>query len=44
VGKVLTGLGPLTATIQHIREIPMPLRDLIAQVYARGDLADGGTR
>lgn len=44
VGKVLTGLGQLTAIIQHIREIPMPLRDLITQVYARGDLADGGPR
>ncbi|MFI5896531.1 ABC transporter ATP-binding protein [Actinoplanes sp. NPDC051513] len=33
VGAVLAGLGPLAASIQHIREIPMPLRDLIAQVY-----------
>ncbi len=33
VGTVLAGLGPLTASIQHIREIPLPLRDLIAKVY-----------
>ena len=26
-------LGPLAASVQHVREIPMPLRDLIAQVY-----------
>jgi len=33
VGTVLAGLGPLAASVQHVREIPMPLRDLIAQVY-----------
>jgi ABC-2 type transport system ATP-binding protein len=35
VGEVLAGLGPLTSSIQHVREIPMPLRDLIARVYSR---------
>ncbi|WP_328414047.1 ABC transporter ATP-binding protein [Micromonospora sp. NBC_00389] len=44
VGGVLTRLGPLTGTIQHVREIPMPLRDLIAQVYARGNHAEGDPR
>ena len=37
VGTVLASLGPLTASIRHVREIPMPLRDLIAQVYKRGE-------
>lgn len=35
VGAVLSRLGPLTSDIRHVREIPMPLRDLIAQVYER---------
>jgi ABC-2 type transport system ATP-binding protein len=34
VGAVLARLGPLTASVQHVREIPMPLRDLVAKVYA----------
>jgi ABC-2 type transport system ATP-binding protein len=34
VGDVLSGLGYLTSAVQHVREIPMPLRDLIARVYA----------
>jgi len=33
VGAVLARLGRLTPFIEHVREIPMPLRDLIAQVY-----------
>ncbi|WP_319460322.1 ABC transporter ATP-binding protein [Micromonospora sp. RTP1Z1] len=37
VGAVLAQLGPLANSIRHVREIPMPLRDLIAQVYQRGD-------
>lgn len=37
VGEVLSRLGPLARDIQHVREIPMPLRDLIARVYARED-------
>ncbi|HWS31472.1 MAG TPA: ABC transporter ATP-binding protein [Actinoplanes sp.] len=37
VGAVLSRLGPLTSGIRHVREIPMPLRDLIAQVYERGE-------
>jgi ABC-2 type transport system ATP-binding protein len=35
VGAVLVELGPLTNSIRHVREIPMPLRDLIARVYAK---------
>jgi ABC-2 type transport system ATP-binding protein len=37
VGGVLARLGPHARSIEHIREIPMPLRDLIAQVYASDD-------
>jgi ABC-2 type transport system ATP-binding protein len=37
VGEVLAELGPLTSSITHVREIPMPLRDLIARVYAPAD-------
>jgi ABC-2 type transport system ATP-binding protein len=44
VGSVLAGLGSLVSSIQHVREIPMPLRDLIAQVYAREPVARGTTR
>jgi ABC-2 type transport system ATP-binding protein len=36
VGSVVAGLGPLTSAIEHVREIPMPLRDLIARVYSPG--------
>jgi len=36
-GDVLARLGPHARSIEHIREIPMPLRDLIAQVYASDD-------
>lgn len=44
VGAVLSDLGPLASDIQHVREIPMPLRDLIAQVYSRGNAATEGAR
>jgi ABC-2 type transport system ATP-binding protein len=44
VGSVLQSLGPLVSAIRHVREIPMPLRDLIAQVYAREPVAGGSTR
>lgn len=44
VGPVLAALGPLAQSIQHVRETPMPLRDLIAQVYTRGGLAESGVR
>jgi ABC-2 type transport system ATP-binding protein len=44
VGAVLVALGPLAASIQHVRETPMPLRDLIARVYAREGLAESGVR
>jgi ABC-2 type transport system ATP-binding protein len=37
VGAMLSRLGDLTSVVRHVREIPMPLRDLIAQVYERGD-------
>ncbi|WP_430791674.1 ABC transporter ATP-binding protein [Actinoplanes sp. G11-F43] len=39
VGVLLTRLGPLAASIRHVREHPMPLRDLIARVYERGTVA-----
>src|SRR4029077_16192777 len=29
VGEVLSALGPLARTVLHIRDMPMPLRDLI---------------
>ena len=35
VGAVLSRLGALTTAVRHVREIPMPLRDLIAEVYKR---------
>jgi ABC-2 type transport system ATP-binding protein len=44
VGTVLAALGPLAATIQHVRETPMPLRDLIARVYAHESLTESVTR
>jgi ABC-2 type transport system ATP-binding protein len=42
LGAVLSRLGSLTASIAHVREIPMPLRDLIAEVYKR-DLVESVT-
>jgi ABC-2 type transport system ATP-binding protein len=36
LGDVLVALSPLTSSILHIRETPMPLRDMIAKVYATG--------
>jgi ABC-2 type transport system ATP-binding protein len=42
VGDLLVRLGPLAATIQHIREIPMPLRDLIARIYSRNEPVRSG--
>jgi ABC-2 type transport system ATP-binding protein len=36
VGTVLARLGALTGSVRHVREHPMPLRDLIARVYERG--------
>ena len=41
VGAVLAGLGPLADSVEHVREIPMPLRDLIAQVYTTGTTPEG---
>ena len=40
VGALLARLGSLAASIKHVREIPMPLRDLIAEVYKRADLVE----
>jgi ABC-2 type transport system ATP-binding protein len=34
VGELLAGLGSRIGDIHAVREIPMPLRDLIARVYA----------
>jgi ABC-2 type transport system ATP-binding protein len=44
VGEVLAGLGSLVASIHRVREIPMPLRDLIAQVYSGDNLTESGIR
>ncbi|GAA1807035.1 hypothetical protein GCM10009682_31250 [Luedemannella flava] len=45
VGEVLAALGPYASHVQHVREIPMPLRDLIAHVYQSGsDLAGSSAR
>ncbi|MFC7533539.1 ABC transporter ATP-binding protein [Actinoplanes sp. GCM10030250] len=41
IGAVLGGLGGTAASIQHIRETPMPLRDLIAHVYRLNPAAGG---
>ncbi|GAA1613183.1 ABC transporter ATP-binding protein [Actinoplanes couchii] len=41
IGAVLGGLGSAAASIQHIRETPMPLRDLIAHVYRLNPAAGG---
>ncbi len=35
-GTVLACLGALAAQVQHVREQPMPIRDLIARVYQSG--------
>jgi ABC-2 type transport system ATP-binding protein len=36
VGDLLTGLGPLLQGVERVRELPIPLRDFIAKVYASG--------
>ena len=41
IGAILGRLGGTAALIQHIREIPMPLRDLIAHVYRTNPAAGG---
>ncbi|BEL08493.1 hypothetical protein Q0Z83_066840 [Actinoplanes sichuanensis] len=41
IGAVLGRLGGAAASIQHIRETPMPLRDLIAHVYRLNPAAGG---
>jgi ABC-2 type transport system ATP-binding protein len=35
IGEVLADLGPLARKVHRVREIPMPLRDLIARVYTQ---------
>jgi ABC-2 type transport system ATP-binding protein len=42
VGSVLAGLGRLATSIQRAREIPMPLRDLIARMYSRDASVEEG--
>jgi ABC-2 type transport system ATP-binding protein len=37
VGTVLDRLAPRLAEIVHVRELQTPLRDLLAQMYARGE-------
>ena len=44
IGAVLGRLGATAASVQHIRETPMPLRDLIAQVYRTNPATDGGVQ
>jgi ABC-2 type transport system ATP-binding protein len=40
VGSILSELGPFIGSVQHAREIPMPLRDLIAKVYTTDKLPE----
>jgi ABC-2 type transport system ATP-binding protein len=39
VGDIIAALGPAAAMVNHVNEVPMPLRDLIAKVYlaSQGD-------
>lgn len=37
-------LGPLVAEVRRVQEIPLPLRDLIARVYAREPAMSGRSR
>ncbi|MDT5038991.1 MAG: type transport system ATP-binding protein [Micromonosporaceae bacterium] len=41
-GAVLAALGPTIREVRHVREIPMPLRDLIARAYLRDANVEGG--
>jgi ABC-2 type transport system ATP-binding protein len=41
VGQALALLGPLATSVEHLRETPMPLRDLIARVYRRDETKGG---
>ncbi|MGN6331341.1 MAG: ABC transporter ATP-binding protein [Motilibacteraceae bacterium] len=36
VGDLIGTLGPFAAQLERVREVPLPLRDLIAKVYADG--------
>jgi ABC-2 type transport system ATP-binding protein len=39
---MLAALGPTIREVRHVREIPMPLRDLIARAYLRDANVEGG--
>ncbi|MBB5480507.1 ABC transporter ATP-binding protein [Micromonospora parathelypteridis] len=41
-GDVLAALGAGARQVRHVREIPMPLRDLIARAYRHDQTAEGG--
>jgi ABC-2 type transport system ATP-binding protein len=41
VGEALAALGPLATSVEHLRETPMPLRDLIARVYRQDVHTEG---
>ncbi|MDP8971486.1 MAG: ABC transporter ATP-binding protein [Actinomycetota bacterium] len=43
-GHVLRELSPVLPAIRHVRELPIPLRDLLAQVYRREPLLTGEQR
>jgi ABC-2 type transport system ATP-binding protein len=43
VGSVLGAIGELVSQLQHVRETPMPLRDLIARVYSEPSAEEQGT-
>jgi ABC-2 type transport system ATP-binding protein len=43
-GEVLAALGDATRDVRHVREIPMPLRDLIARAYRRNPAGEGGQK
>jgi ABC-2 type transport system ATP-binding protein len=43
-GEVLAALGPATLDVRHVREIPMPLRDLIARAYQRDQAGERGRK
>jgi ABC-2 type transport system ATP-binding protein len=42
-GEVLAALGAASRDVRHVREIPMPLRDLIARAY-RQNVEESGTK
>lgn len=42
-GGVLAALGPVLSDLLHCRERPLPLRDLLAQMYRTEDVDQGST-